>query len=414
MMDIPNNFQEMNNLNISNNEQHKNLTIAARDKISRYIAVVKTINPFIWIVGVFIIATVIFISNAIFLRRIKKCEFIKDRNILNLLDECKILINVDKNICLIRTNHVKTPCVVGFLKPIILIPQKLFEDCDLDHIRYIFLHELAHIRRKDILVNYLVSFLCITYWFNPLVWYGFSKMREEREMCCDSLALSCLRAEEVKTYGFAIIKLAEISSRAPWLPTTAGIINNKSKMKRRISMIKIFKKNSYRLSAAALAALVVAGGVLLTEAKADSVVKTQTESTVNSKGEIEDKIDYPFVNDEEVIGKWETVDFVKDIDKFKVNSKAFGKGKMYLKSMTVLPDGKMAQPVADGIKSDEITPVTWLTWTNGYIMHHNDKTAEKYIIKEIDGAKYMFLEWKSGDYILRHKTPQYYVLKQVQ
>jgi bla regulator protein BlaR1 len=147
------------------------------------------------------------------------------------------------------------------------------------------------------------------------------------------------------------------------------------------------------------------GGTLLTEAKASS-------TNNHSSKVIVDKIDYPFVNDEEVIGKWETVDFVKEIDDFDVKAKSWN-GDPYLKSINLLPDGKMAQPVCDGITSDEITPVSWFTWTNGYIIHHGDKTAGKYIIKEIDGSKYMFWEWKSGDYSIRGMKPYYYVLKQV-
>lgn len=119
--------------------------------------------------------------------------------------------------------------MLNFINPVILIPESSFEDCNLIHLKYVLLHELVHIKRKDIFVNYVVSFLSIIYWFNPLIWYGFHKMREDREICCDSLALSSLKDEEVKNYGFAIIRLAEISSRVPWLPNMAGIINNKSK-----------------------------------------------------------------------------------------------------------------------------------------------------------------------------------------
>jgi bla regulator protein BlaR1 len=46
------------------------------------------------------------------------------------------------------------------------------------------------------------------------------------------------------------------------------------------------------------------------------------------------------------------------------------------------------------------------------VLHHGgDHTASKYTIKDIGGTDYMFFEWKSGDYILGHRAPQYYVLK---
>ncbi len=168
-------------------------------------------------------------------------------------------------------------------------------------------------------------------------------------------------------------------------------------------MIKLFLKNPYRLSILVAIILVMFGGILILEVT--STKDHLPQVTV-------DKIDYPFVNDEKVIGKWETVDFVKEVDDYDVKVKSW-KESLYLKSITLLPDGKMTQPVIDGRTSDETTPVSWLTWTNGYIIHHGDKTAGKYIIKEIDGTNYMFWEWKSGDYTLRGQKPYFYVLKQV-
>ena len=50
-------------------------------------------------------------------------------------------------------------------------------------------------------------------------------------------------------------------------------------------------------------------------------------------------------------------------------------------------------------------------WTKGLLLHSGDKTASKYAIRETAGSTYMFLEWKSGDYVIRHRKPGYYVLK---
>jgi bla regulator protein BlaR1 len=89
-------------------------------------------------------------------------------------------------------------------------------------------------------------------------------------------------------------------------------------------------------------------------------------------------------------------------------------GSFKLLSIKLLPNGQMPQPVGSDISSDETSPVSWLTWTKGYIIHHNDKTAGKYMIKEIDGSKYMFWEWMSGDVTIRGMQPYYYVLKKVE
>jgi bla regulator protein BlaR1 len=110
-----------------------------------------------------------------------------------------------------------------------------------------------------------------------------------------------------------------------------------------------------------------------------------------------DKIDYPFVNDPEIIGTWKSVDFVQAIDDFKAVEKHWA-GDLYLKNMFFFDEGRTGGP--------------W-RWTEGLIIHPGDKTAAKYHIKEFDGEKYMFFEWKSGDYTIRRMQPRYYVLKKV-
>jgi beta-lactamase regulating signal transducer with metallopeptidase domain len=121
-------------------------------------------------------------------------------------------------------------------------------------------------------------------------------------------------------------------------------------------------------------------------------------STINEDGRIVDKIDYPFVNDPQVIGTWKSVDFVGEMEDFKASEKKW-KGDLYLKELIFLPNGKTSRP--------------WQTWTKGLVFHSGDKTASKYTIKNIEGSTYMFFEWKSGDYIIRYRKPSYYVLKKV-
>ncbi len=373
------------------------------------IILVRNIIPFIWILGVCSIGLIMFINNMLFLRRIRKCPRIKDQHVLSIMDDCKKLMNLPKDINLVEADFVHTPCVFKFTKPFIIIPEKFLEECNLINLKYVLLHELAHIKRKDIFVNYLVSFLSIIYWFNPLIWYGFHKMREDREICSDSLALSVLREEEVISYGYTIIKLAEISLKVPYLPAVAGIINNKSKIKRRITMIKIFKKGSYRLSIIAIAVLIIIGVAFLTGAnrtKADTKEDTATPLIIDGDN-------YTFIDDPKAIGTWDTVDFVKHIEDFRPNVTSCEES-FTLLSMTLLPNGQMTQPVGVDTSSDETTPVDWLTWTKGYIIHHNDKTIGKYIIKKINGSKYMFWEWMSGDVMVRGMEPNYYVLKKVE
>jgi len=129
--------------------------------------------------------------------------------------------------------------------------------------------------------------------------------------------------------------------------------------------------------------------------------------TTEVDGRLVDDINLPFVNDPAVLGEWVSVDFVRTPDLF-VPGERNSAVDLYLTGMKFLPKGVMAW----AIQGDAEKVLPWMAWTKGVVMHRGgDKSAGRYIIKEINGAKYMFFEWKSGDYIIRHQKPQYYVLK---
>jgi hypothetical protein len=113
-----------------------------------------------------------------------------------------------------------------------------------DELRHVFLHELSHIKRQDILTGWLTTALQILHWFNPLVWLAFHRMRVDRELACDALALSYAREEENQPYGRTIIKLLESFGGSALAPSLAGTVENKNQMKERISMIAKFRRTS--------------------------------------------------------------------------------------------------------------------------------------------------------------------------
>ena len=145
-----------------------------------------------------------------------------------------------------------------------------------------------------------------------------------------------------------------------------------------------------------LAAVVVVAALFLTSVIFDSD-KTEKKTVADkpTQERIVDKIDYSFINDPELIGTWKSVDFVQAIDDFKAGEKHW-RGDLFLKNMMFFDDGRTTGP--------------W-TWTKGLIIHHGNKTAAKYLIKEINGEKYLFFEWKTSDYTIQRMKPKYYVLK---
>ena len=123
-------------------------------------------------------------------------------------------------------------------------------------------------------------------------------------------------------------------------------------------------------------------------------------------GRLEDNIDYPFSDDPEVIGVWKSVDFVGSINDFVPGQKRWVHN-LFLHELAFKENGTLVA------KNDKVPNGYSLKWTKGIIISSHEKTASKYHIKEMDGNKYMFYEWKSGDYVIRHQKPSYYVLKKV-
>lgn len=120
-----------------------------------------------------------------------------------------------------------------------------------------------------------------------------------------------------------------------------------------------------------------------------------------------DKIDYPFIDDANVIGKWKTVDFVKNIADFNQGKRATTM-ELYLTELVFIKDGNMLGSFENGNLAKTIT-----TWTKGKIINKQEKTASNYDIRNINGKTYLFIQWKSGDYIFRGMEPYYYVLEKV-
>jgi len=129
-------------------------------------------------------------------------------------------------------------------------------------------------------------------------------------------------------------------------------------------------------------------------------------NTTEVSGRLVDDINLPFVNDPAVVGEWDSVDFVWVPEDFVPGKKQF-EGGLYLGGFKFFAKGAMAViPFAPD-------SAPWFKWTKGVVTHDGDKTASRYEIKELDGAQYMFIQWKSGDYTIRHRTPEYYVLKKI-
>jgi uncharacterized protein (TIGR03435 family) len=99
-------------------------------------------------------------------------------------------LGLSQTVLVVDSSLVDTPAVIGWVRPIVLLPIAAFAGLSLSQIEAILAHELAHIRRHDFLVNLLQTFAETVLFYHPAVWWLSSRIRAEREHCCDLVAVS--------------------------------------------------------------------------------------------------------------------------------------------------------------------------------------------------------------------------------
>lgn len=220
----------------------------------------------IWLAGLVGLPLYLFISTVRLARKVSRLRSMTNPDVLGLLEDCKQLMDVRVPLVVIETKEISSPALYGFIRPRLLLPMGLVDRFSNQELRFVFLHELAHIKRHDIAMNWVMTALQALHWFNPLVWLAFHRMRADRELACDALALSYARDGEAKPYGHTIIKLLEGFARPAAAPSLLGILEDQNQMKQRIGMIAQFRRtNRWPFLAVGLVAVLIL--VCLTDAK---------------------------------------------------------------------------------------------------------------------------------------------------
>lgn len=134
------------------------------------------------------------------------------------MEELARRLGIKQTIKLIESELVTIPLTTGIIRPVILIPAGLLSNLPLNLVETILLHELAHIRRRDYLVNLLQSVVEIFLFFNPAVLWISSLIREEREKCADQVVVNNLK--DKKPYLQALLYFEENTNAVPTLALT--------------------------------------------------------------------------------------------------------------------------------------------------------------------------------------------------
>lgn len=194
----------------------------------------------------------------------------------------QIILGISRNVKVLFSKRVNAPIMLGTIRPVILLPISVCTQLTTEQVEAILVHELAHIRRHDYLINIIQTLVETILFFNPFVWLTSSIIRREREHCCDDLVVSCSADPLQYAQALALIEKDRINS------LSLAATGNKNQLLNRIKRIMEMKKENIAhrryslLLVAVVATCFTASMVAFTPTFAQ---KSTTEKTVEKETE---------------------------------------------------------------------------------------------------------------------------------
>jgi len=281
------------------------------------------------------------------------------------------------------SGEVNSPCLAGILNPAVVLPEVSMTGSQLG---YVLFHELAHLARRDGLWNLAGRVMRAVLFFQPLIYAFTNKMEWVNDEIADDYVV--LMGGGGADYAEQLTSVAERCLRDPSSLACAGVMAFNCSLGHRVQRI---------LNLARPMALYVARPVAVTIAAAGLLMVAATALLFGTAGGQQSGTPPATVSDEgaSLLGRWKSVDFVDSPAEFKPGKRQ-SRGELYLKQLDFLPNGRTSGP--------------WV-WGNGVLYHPGDQSNAKYMTKTIRGKRYVFLEWMSGDVLIRGQKPRYYVLE---
>lgn len=200
-------------------------------------------------------------------------------------------LGITQKVGLLESGIIPGPASLGFFRPLILLPIGLVNHLTVAEVEAILLHELAHIRRSDYLVNVLQRVLENVFFFNPALLWLSHRIREERENCCDDLALQVLQDEQL--YAQTLLRFQEYQLLEPQYAQAFG--GNKMPLLARIK--RILNRRDYRALQVYEKVALVFGllciGVFLMWAKPSLPIENQINNLLKTRNASPSRTDVP-------------------------------------------------------------------------------------------------------------------------
>ena len=210
-----------------------------------------------WAAGAFIFMTVSFVRIVSFKRKLKQLYMTDDYKAQ--LEAAKKEIDIKQEIRIALSEHTDIPFVYGAIKPVIVIPKHFKGTMPDTKLSYIILHELCHVKRYDILINFVWLFARAIHWFNPLAHIAYKSYLDSADRACDEMVSHNMHYDEKCEYSQSLIDVMRHAQRSYNPSLALSLCRNKSTLSKRIENILHPKKKSKT----ALIAMIIAVGMIV-------------------------------------------------------------------------------------------------------------------------------------------------------
>lgn len=191
--------------NIARSPSSPSLSAAGRRRKWDWRAVVALT----WLAGFLILGCKSIISSLLAAKRLVGLESTSDPELNEILDQARKLVGIERTVRIVETDMVRSPALAGLFHPVVLIPTGMLDHFSREEMTRMLVHELCHLKRRDLWTGALVGLATRIHWFNPFVHVGFRQMILDREIACDELAVAKLKNDDPRSYGGTLLKMLE-------------------------------------------------------------------------------------------------------------------------------------------------------------------------------------------------------------
>ncbi len=215
--------------------------------------------PLLWMLGCGLCALRLAAAYVLLRHKAAACSEVSDGPLADALDRARTQLGVSQRVRLLLDAKRTIPVVWGIFRPRLVLPAEA-EEWGTRQLRSVLLHELAHIRRRDIAVQLLTQVACALHWFNPLVWLAAWRLHVERERACDDLVLaSGVRASD---YAEHLLHVATSLQGARWTSACGLAMARPSSLEGRLLAVLSDRLNRRRVTAALAAVALLLGAAV--------------------------------------------------------------------------------------------------------------------------------------------------------